>query len=91
MKAAMELGRWVVDSAGRRHSTGASVRPLRRHRRTCFTIHSTALPNGLVVQIVENHALPLVAMRVVIEGGSLLDPTGKDGLSRSTRWCFVTF
>ena len=44
------------------------------------TIHSTTLPNGLVVQVVENHALPLVAVRAVIEGGSLLDPTGKDGL-----------
>lgn len=44
------------------------------------TIHSTTLPNGLVVRVVENHALPLVAVRVVIAGGSLLDPAGKDGL-----------
>ncbi|MEP6495859.1 MAG: pitrilysin family protein [bacterium] len=44
------------------------------------TIHSKTLPNGLVVQIVENHALPLIAVRGVIEGGSLLDPQGKDGL-----------
>lgn len=38
------------------------------------------LPNGLVVRIVENHALPIVAVRVSIEGGSLLDPAGKEGL-----------
>lgn len=43
-------------------------------------IRSTTLPNGLVVQVVENHALPLVAVRAVIDGGSLLDPPGKDGL-----------
>ena len=38
------------------------------------------LANGLSVRIVENHALPLVAVRVAIEAGSLLDPEGKDGL-----------
>jgi zinc protease len=32
------------------------------------------------VRIVENHALPLVAVRVALESGSLLDPEGKDGL-----------
>jgi zinc protease len=43
-------------------------------------IRSTTLPNGLVVQVVENHALPLVAVRAVIEDGPLLDPAGKEGL-----------
>jgi zinc protease len=43
-------------------------------------IETRTLPNGLVVHIVENHALPLVAVRAVIEGGSLLDPAGKEGL-----------
>src|SRR5262249_35974941 len=38
------------------------------------------LANGLSVRIVENHALPLVAVRVAIESGSLLDPEGKEGL-----------
>ena len=32
------------------------------------------------MRVVENHALPLVAVRVAIAGGSLLDPDGKDGL-----------
>jgi zinc protease len=44
-------------------------------------VQTRTLPNGLVVQIVENHALPLVAVRAVIEGGPLLDPVGKEGLS----------
>ena len=38
------------------------------------------LANGLSVQIVENHALPLVAVRVAIAGGSLLDEAGREGL-----------
>ena len=44
------------------------------------TVRSHTLANGLSVRIVENHALPLVAVRVAIEAGSLLDPEGKDGL-----------
>lgn len=43
-------------------------------------VQTRTLPNGMVVQIVENHALPLVAVRTVIEGGALLDPVGKEGL-----------
>lgn len=38
------------------------------------------LPNGMVVRVMENHALPLVSVRVNIEGGSLLDPVGREGL-----------
>jgi zinc protease len=43
-------------------------------------VQTRTLPNGLVVRIVENRALPLVAVRVFIEGGSLLDPAGREGL-----------
>jgi zinc protease len=43
-------------------------------------VQRDTLANGLVVEIVEDHALPLVAVRAVIEGGSLLDPVGKQGL-----------
>ncbi|HEY9228157.1 MAG TPA: pitrilysin family protein, partial [Gemmatimonadaceae bacterium] len=43
-------------------------------------VRSHTLPNGLVVRVVENHALPLVAVRAFIEGGSILDPVGKEGL-----------
>jgi zinc protease len=43
-------------------------------------VQTRTLANGLVVQIVENHALPLVAVRIVIDGGTLLDPPGKEGL-----------
>src|SRR5581483_9825638 len=43
-------------------------------------VETRTLPNGLVVQLVENHSLPLVAVRTVIDGGALLDPAGKAGL-----------
>lgn len=38
------------------------------------------LPNGLLVVVIENHALPLVAVRAVVGADSLDDPTGKEGL-----------
>ena len=43
-------------------------------------LDSRTLPNGLQVTIVENHELPVVAVRAVIEGGALVDPVGKEGL-----------
>src|ERR1051325_5316725 len=43
-------------------------------------VQTRTLPNGLTVHIVENHALPLVAVRAVVQGGGLLDPPGKTGL-----------
>jgi zinc protease len=41
---------------------------------------SMVLNNGLRVVIVENHALPLVSVRAVLDVDSLSDPLGKEGL-----------
>ena len=38
------------------------------------------LPNGLLVVVIENHSLPLVAVRAVVNADSLNDPKGKEGL-----------
>ena len=38
------------------------------------------LSNGLLVVVIENHALPLVAVRAVVGADSLDDPDGKEGL-----------
>ena len=38
------------------------------------------LPNGLLVVVIENHSLPLVAVRAVVNADSLNDPNGKEGL-----------
>jgi zinc protease len=42
--------------------------------------HEKILDNGLRVIVVENHALPLVVVRVVLGVDSLSDPAGKEGL-----------
>ena len=40
-----------------------------------------ALKNGVQVYLVEQHALPIVSMQLELDGGSLVDPPGKDGLA----------
>jgi len=44
-------------------------------------VESKTLTNGINVSVVENHDMPIVAVRVVIDGGNRLDPVGKEGLS----------
>jgi predicted Zn-dependent peptidase len=46
------------------------------------TIERRTLPNGLEVAVVENHELPVVAVRVVSELGPLVEPAGKEGLTQ---------
>jgi predicted Zn-dependent peptidase len=53
----------------------APVRPF-----TFPAMERRALDNGLQIAVIENHELPVVAVRVVIEGGAMIDPTGKEGL-----------
>ena len=45
--------------------------PVRRER----------LPNGLQLVVAERPGIPLVACRLVIRGGSALDPDGRAGLA----------
>lgn len=42
--------------------------------------YSATLPNGLRVVVVENHAIPVVAVRAAVDVDSLSDPAGKQGL-----------
>jgi zinc protease len=37
------------------------------------------LPNGARLWVIEDHALPLVSLRVTVPGGSAADPVGKEG------------
>ena len=46
--------------------------------------HRHTLPGGGVVFIVEDHALPLVDVSVLVRTGSYLDPPGKAGLAALT-------
>jgi zinc protease len=40
-----------------------------------------SLPNGIKVYLVEQHTLPLVSMDLNFDGGSMVDPPGKEGLA----------
>src|SRR5215207_9736671 len=42
------------------------------------------LPNGVVVYAVEDNALPLVNVAVVVRTGAYLEPAGKEGLASLT-------
>jgi zinc protease len=44
-------------------------------------VQQFALPNGINVYLVEQHALPIVSMDLNFDGGSVTDPKGKDGLA----------
>jgi zinc protease len=44
-------------------------------------VQQFALPNGITVYLVEQHALPIVSMDLNFDGGSVTDPKGKDGLA----------
>ena len=46
--------------------------------------HRHTLPGGVVVFIVEDHALPLVDVSVLVRTGGYLDPAGKAGLAALT-------
>lgn len=48
-------------------------------------VERRTLSNGLRLVVVENHTIPVVAGRIVLEADSLLpDPTGKEGLMQFT-------
>jgi len=44
-------------------------------------IHTFALASGLTVYLIEQHTLPLVSLDLTFDGGSALDPVGKEGLA----------
>lgn len=44
-------------------------------------IHRETLPGGLRVIVAERKGIPLAAVRLVLRGGSSLDPSGRSGLS----------
>ncbi len=39
------------------------------------------LSNGLVVLVAEDHSLPMVVLQLLVDAGSRLDPSGKEGLA----------
>jgi zinc protease len=47
-------------------------------------IHREVLPNGLRVVVAPRGGVPLAAVRLVLQGGSSLDPRGRSGLAHLT-------
>jgi zinc protease len=47
-------------------------------------VERIVLPNQLVLLIREDHSLPLVTMRLLVDAGSRRDPRGKEGLAHIT-------
>lgn len=56
--------------------TGSAPRPFRLPK-----VRPFRLANGMSVYLVEQHALPIVSLDVNFEGGSMVDPKGKEGLA----------
>ena len=46
--------------------------------------HRVVLKNGMVAYLVEDRALPLVNIQVMVRAGAWLEPAGKEGLARLT-------
>ena len=46
-----------------------------------FTIQEVTSPGGIKAWLVEEHAIPLMAMNYSFRGGTELDPVGKEGVS----------
>ncbi|MGE5511153.1 MAG: M16 family metallopeptidase [Bacteroidota bacterium] len=51
------------------------------NRAHAMKIQSIKSPSGIEAWLVEEHSVPLMAMRFVFEGGSSQDPVGKEGLA----------
>ena len=52
-----------------------------RARREAMKIQEVKSPGGITAWLVEEHSVPLIAMRFAFEGGSAQDPAGKEGLA----------
>ncbi len=50
-------------------------------RAYAMKIQEVTSPGGIKAWLVEEHAVPLVAMRFAFDGGSTQDPTGKEGVA----------
>jgi zinc protease len=47
-------------------------------------VHRTVLPSGLVLLVSEEHSLPVVTLKLLLDAGSRRDPSGKEGLASLT-------
>lgn len=49
-----------------------------------FEVKRVVSPGGIEAWLIEDHANPIVAVKIVFRGGAALEPNGKEGLARMT-------
>jgi zinc protease len=49
--------------------------------RAAFQVQRVVSPGGIEAWLIEDHRVPITALRVTFRGGSALDPAGKEGLA----------
>ena len=59
----------------------AALMTLTPGRALAMKIQQIKTPGGITAWLVEEHSVPLIAMRFAFEGGSAQDPAGKEGLA----------
>ena len=59
----------------------AALTTLTPGRALAMKIQQIKTPGGITAWLVEEHSVPLIAMRFAFEGGSAQDPAGKEGLA----------
>ena len=59
----------------------AALTTLTPGRALAMKIQEIKSPGGITAWLVEEHSVPLIAMRFAFEGGSAQDPAGKEGLA----------
>ncbi|MEO5331687.1 MAG: insulinase family protein [Magnetococcus sp. YQC-5] len=51
-------------------------------------IQQFVTPRGASVVLIENHAIPMVEVRILVRGGGVYDPPGREGVASLTSWMF---
>lgn len=71
-----------ADAAARTHTTPPAPLPPRAFQLPA--VDEGALSNGIPVAVVENHEVPFVYVRLIIDSGSWTDPADQAGLASAT-------
>lgn len=62
-------------------SAGATLAEKPKLEKSKMNIQEVTSPGGITAWLVEEHSVPLIAIRFAFEGGSAQDPAGKDGVA----------
>ena len=98
MVAARPLRSTARRVASRRMGIAASLATLAAAFVATFSLPANAMkiqtvksPGGIEAWLVEEHAVPMMAMRFAFDGGSSQDPLGKEGVANFVTAIIVGF